>query len=151
MNDLIKQLEGKTNEELAVLIFKLKLTLMENRFKKQAGEFDKNHLLKEIRTTIAHAMTVLSKRKYDISIGVHGLTLYNKQDNTAKSLNNLVSDALAQMSKIGGVNSNNVVDNGKKETFTGDSTMNVKNEVKGGQVKQVNVEKTIRKTQGGGQ
>ncbi len=53
---MIKELNQKTNEELCNLIVRLKLQLLESRFKMASGELEKTHKIREIRKTIAQAL-----------------------------------------------------------------------------------------------
>ncbi|MDE7433835.1 MAG: 50S ribosomal protein L29 [Mycoplasmoidaceae bacterium] len=91
---MIKELNQKSNKELCTLIVKLKLQLLESRFKMAAGELEKTHKIKEIRKTIAQAFTVLNSRDIDLTIGTHGVTMYDRKNNVVKSINNLIDDSL---------------------------------------------------------
>lgn len=64
---MIKDLRIKTDIELAELITKLKTQLLEIRFKVANGENKEQHKGREIKKTIAIAMTVLSERKSKLS------------------------------------------------------------------------------------
>lgn len=64
---MIKELRTKTDLELGELIAKLKMQLLETRFKMANGEIEGVHKRKEIRKTIAQAMTILSERNVKIS------------------------------------------------------------------------------------
>lgn len=64
---MIKDLRIKTDIELAELITRLKTQLLEIRFKVANGENKEQHKSREIKKTIAIAMTVLSERKVKLS------------------------------------------------------------------------------------
>lgn len=91
---MINELAKKSNEEIATLIVRLKLQLLESRFKMAAGELEKTHKVKEIRKTIAQAFTVLNSRDIDLTIGTHGVTMYDRKNNTVKSINDLIGQSL---------------------------------------------------------
>jgi large subunit ribosomal protein L29 len=89
-----KELRAKTNEELCTLIMRLKLQLLESRFRMASGEFDKTNPLTDIRKTIARALTILHQRNIKLTIGTHGVTMYDTKNKKVKSLNNLVEESL---------------------------------------------------------
>ncbi|MDR1235119.1 MAG: 50S ribosomal protein L29 [Mycoplasmataceae bacterium] len=89
-----KELRAKTNEELCSLIMRLKLQLLESRFRMASGELEKTNTLPEIRKTIARALTILNERHIKLSIGTHGITMRNLKTNEIKSITNVVQDAL---------------------------------------------------------
>ncbi|MDR0739474.1 MAG: 50S ribosomal protein L29 [Mycoplasmataceae bacterium] len=89
-----KELRTKTNEELCSLIMRLKLQLLESRFRMASGELEKTHTLPEIRKTIARALTILNERQIKLSIGTHGITMRNLKTNEVKSITNVVQDSL---------------------------------------------------------
>jgi large subunit ribosomal protein L29 len=89
-----KELRSKTNEELCSLIMRLKLQLLESRFRMASGELEKTHTLPEIRKTIARALTILNERQIKLSIGTHGITMRNLKTNEIKSITNIVQDTL---------------------------------------------------------
>jgi large subunit ribosomal protein L29 len=89
-----KELRTKTSEELCSLIMRLKLSLLETRFKMASGEGDKNNQAAEIRKTIARALTILNQREIDVTIGTHGVTMYDRKNNKVKSITNVVAEAL---------------------------------------------------------
>lgn len=62
MSSISKDLRTKTNDELAEIVSRLKGQLLEIRFKVANGEQDKFHVIKEIRRTIAVALTILNER-----------------------------------------------------------------------------------------
>lgn len=65
-----------SNEELCAIAAKLKFQLVEARFKMTSGELDKVNVVKQIRKTIAKIFTELTNRGYKVSIGSHGVTMY---------------------------------------------------------------------------
>jgi large subunit ribosomal protein L29 len=89
-----KELRAKTNEELCSLIMRLKLQLLESRFRMASGELDKTNTLPEIRKTIARSLTILNERGIKLSIGTHGITMRNVKTNEVKSITNVVQEAL---------------------------------------------------------
>jgi large subunit ribosomal protein L29 len=89
-----KELRKKTNEELCSLIMRLKLQLLESRFRMSSGELEKTNTLPEIRKTIARALTILNERGIKLSIGTHGITMYNTKTKEVKSITNVVQEAL---------------------------------------------------------
>jgi large subunit ribosomal protein L29 len=89
-----KELRSKTNEELCSLIMRLKLQLLESRFRMAAGELEKTSNISEIRKTIARALTILTQREVKLSIGTHGIVMYDLKNKTTKSITNVVQDAL---------------------------------------------------------
>ena len=72
-----KQFAKMTNEELCAIVTRLKFQLVEARFKMSAGELEKVSVVKDIRTTIAKIFTELTNRGYKVSIGSHGVTMYD--------------------------------------------------------------------------
>jgi large subunit ribosomal protein L29 len=89
-----KELRAKTNEELCSLIMRLKLQLLESRFRMASGELEKTNTLPEIRKTIARSLTILNERGIKLSIGTHGITMRNLKTNEVKSITNVVQEAL---------------------------------------------------------
>ncbi|MDE7088369.1 MAG: 50S ribosomal protein L29 [Malacoplasma sp.] len=77
---MIKDLRTKSDNELGNLISKLKVQLLEMRFKIANGEVEGVHKLKEIRKTIAMAMTVLSERNVKISFSTFNTQLIKEKD-----------------------------------------------------------------------
>ncbi|MDR0752523.1 MAG: 50S ribosomal protein L29 [Mycoplasmataceae bacterium] len=157
-NQTIIDMNKKTNEELATMVFQLKLQLMEYRFKKTSGEFKNTHIIKEAKTIIAQALTVLKSRNIEITIGSHGLAMYDRKNNIVTSLNQQVKDTmhkqdLASATESASLNINQNENNEEKNNSISDISelSQINNNKKLGQVSQKNVEKTIRKTQGGGQ
>lgn len=104
---MIKELQNKTDIELGQLICKLKIQLLELRFKVANGELETTHTAKEIRKTIANAMTVLSQRNVKVSFTTHSTqlikTVNNKQVinsiNNASLISSVVSQKAQQNSK----------------------------------------------------
>ncbi|GHU26435.1 hypothetical protein FACS1894152_1030 [Bacilli bacterium] len=113
-----KELRTKTSEELCSLIMRLKLSLLETRFKMASGEGDKNNQAAEIRKTIARALTILNQRQIDVTIGTHGVTMYDRKNNKVKSITNVVSEALkARETTKGGKQTETVKDAITKATI----------------------------------
>lgn len=77
---MIKELRQKTDNELGELIAKLKVQLLETRFKMANGELENIHKRKEIKKTIAMAMTVLSERNIKISFSTFDTQLIKSKD-----------------------------------------------------------------------
>lgn len=77
---MIKDLRTKTDIELAELITKLKIQLLETRFKMANGDTENIHKRKEIKKTIAKAMTVLSERNVKISFSTFDTQLIKQKD-----------------------------------------------------------------------
>ncbi|MDR3063156.1 MAG: 50S ribosomal protein L29 [Methanobrevibacter sp.] len=162
MTKLNQELNQKTNEELAILVFRLKLQLLEFRFKKQTGEFDKKHLVSEIKRTIAKALTILNLRKIKVRIGTHGLTIYdlannnkptslNKQANEVMSETSKAFEAGDEQNKPGKETVKNNVDDIIKVEDSVLKSMPVKNDIKSGRMDSKRKAGPIRKAQGGGQ
>jgi len=76
-NNKSKQFEKMSNEELCAIAAKLKFQLVEARFKMSSGEIEKISVIKEIRKTIARIFTELSNRGFKVSIGAHGIAMYD--------------------------------------------------------------------------
>jgi large subunit ribosomal protein L29 len=89
-NSVNKELRTKTNEELCALVFRMKMQLLESRFKMAAGDMEKTHTIVDIRRTVARILTILKQRKIDLTIGTHGVTMYDRNDNTVTSLTKYV-------------------------------------------------------------
>lgn len=77
---MIKELRTKTDNELGNLISKLKVQLLEMRFKIANGEVEGIHKFKEIKKTIAMAMTVLSERNVKISFSTFSTQLIKNKN-----------------------------------------------------------------------
>lgn len=77
---MIKELRQKTDNELGELISKLKVQLLETRFKMANGELEDIHKRKEIKKTIAMAMTVLSERNIKISFSTFSTQLIKEKN-----------------------------------------------------------------------
>ncbi|MDR2829063.1 MAG: 50S ribosomal protein L29 [Mycoplasmataceae bacterium] len=162
MNKLNKELLNKPNEELAILVFRLKLQLLEIRFKRQSGEFDKQHLVSEIKKTIARVLTILKSREIDITIGTHGITMYDRKGNKVTSLNKQANEVMSETSKsfekpedIAKTGKESVVENVESIVKTEENvikSMPIKNNVaKPAHVENKRKAGPMRKTQGGGQ
>ncbi len=72
-----KEFEKMSNEELCAIAARLKFQLVEARFKLSSGELEKVSVIKEIRKTIAKIFTELTNRGFKVSIGSHGVTMYD--------------------------------------------------------------------------
>lgn len=107
---MIKELNQKTNEEICALIVRLKLQLLESRFKMASGELEKTHKIAEIRKTIAQAFTVLNSRGIDLTIGTHGVTMYDRKNKTVKSINNVIESSLDAKDETAKKSSNKTVE-----------------------------------------
>lgn len=64
MSSITKDLRNKTDKELETMVLDLKAKLLSLRFAAANGEADKSHLMKEIRKTIARALTILNERAF---------------------------------------------------------------------------------------
>ncbi|MDR2636384.1 MAG: 50S ribosomal protein L29 [Mycoplasmataceae bacterium] len=154
-NKLNKDLLNKTNEELCILVFRLKLQLLEFRFRKQTGDFNKIHLISEIRKTIARVLTILKTRSIKLTIGTHGIFMYDNKNKTVKSLNDAANEVMKETPKAfeqqadANAPVKEVVDKEVKSIIkTEDNVLAKKAAVK--KTSQVKVKKAaIRKTQGG--
>lgn len=71
-----KEFAKMSNEELCAIAARLKFQLVEARFKMSSGELDKVNVINQIRKTIARIFTELTNRGYKVSIGSHGVTMY---------------------------------------------------------------------------
>jgi large subunit ribosomal protein L29 len=144
-----KELELKNNEELCALILKMKLQLLESRFMRANGTLEKTHTIAEIRKTIARTLTILHKRNFDVSIGTHGVTLFDRANNTTKSINDAAVSIINSVEKEMG-------DNESKNPLSKEKTSSISLEKKQVEKKQVvktdDKQKTpvIRKSSGGG-
>lgn len=110
---MINELKNKTDVELGELIYKLKIQLLEMRFNIANGNMNDVHRVKEIKKTIAVAMTVLSQRNVKISFSTHSTQLIKTVDGKQeiKSINNatLIQSEAEKMK-------NKVTTSEKKET-----------------------------------
>jgi large subunit ribosomal protein L29 len=157
-NKLNKDLLNKTNEELSILVFRLKLQLLEFRFRRQSGDFAKVHLVSEIKKTIARVLTILKSRSIELSIGTHGISMYDRKNNTVKSLNKEANEVMQETPTAfekpeeAKMNAKTVVDKEVKNIIkTEDNVLAKANtKAKPARSSQVKVKKAaIRKTQGG--
>jgi large subunit ribosomal protein L29 len=98
-NSVNKELRTKTNEELCALVFRMKMQLLESRFKTVAGEMEKTHTIRDIRRTVARILTILKQRHIDLRIGTHGVTMYDRNNNTVKSLTDYVQSVFENQNK----------------------------------------------------
>ncbi|WP_031489035.1 50S ribosomal protein L29 [Ureaplasma canigenitalium] len=62
MSSIAVDLRKKNDVELKNIVSDLKAKLLHLRFKASNGETDKLHTMKEIRKTIARALTILNER-----------------------------------------------------------------------------------------
>lgn len=81
---MIKELRTKTDIELGELISKLKIQLLEMRFKIAAGEIEGLHKVSEIKKTIAMAMTVLSERDIEVAFTINSIQLIDRKEKQQK-------------------------------------------------------------------
>lgn len=72
-----KEFAKMSNEELCAIAARLKFQLVEARFKMSSGEIEKVNVVSQIRKTIARIFTELTNRGYKVSIGSHGVTMYD--------------------------------------------------------------------------
>ncbi|MBQ0045532.1 MAG: 50S ribosomal protein L29 [Mycoplasma sp.] len=72
-----KEFAKMSNEELCAIAARLKFQLVEARFKMSSGEIEKVNVVSQIRKTIAKIFTELTNRGYKVSIGSHGVTMYD--------------------------------------------------------------------------
>jgi large subunit ribosomal protein L29 len=99
MSNINKELRTKTNEELCALVFRMKMQLLESRFKMAAGEMEKTHTIVDVRRTIARILTILKQRNIDLTIGTHGVSMYDRANGTVKSLTDYVQTTFADQNK----------------------------------------------------
>lgn len=82
-----KEFAKMSNEELCAIAMRLKIQLVEARFKMSSGEIEHISVVKQIRRTIAKIFTELTNRGFKVSIGAHGVTMYDiKNGNKPMSL-----------------------------------------------------------------
>lgn len=93
---MIKDLRKKTDLELGDLISKLKVQLLEMRFKMANGQVNEVHKISGIKKTIAMAMTVLSERNIKVSFSTHSIQLIKnnkgKQEIKAIKISSLATE-----------------------------------------------------------
>ena len=75
-----------SNEQLCAIAARLKFQLVEARFKISTGEIMKISVVNQIRKTIAKIFTELTNRGYKISIGSHGVSLYDLKTNKPQTI-----------------------------------------------------------------
>ena len=78
---LNKEFDQMSNEQLCAIAVRLKFQLLEARFKISTGEIAKVSVVNQIRKTIAKIFTELTNRGYKVSIGSHGVFLYDLKTN----------------------------------------------------------------------
>lgn len=96
---MIKELRKKTDIELAELIFRLKSQLLEIRFKIANGETEGVNKTREIKRTVAIAMTVLSERKVKLSFTAYDTRLI-KVENGKQVFTSVDLSKLSEANKI---------------------------------------------------
>lgn len=62
-----KDFQTKSDQELIDIVKKLRIKLLEYRFKNATGEFDKPHQIRFARKSLAQALTILRKRNIKIA------------------------------------------------------------------------------------
>lgn len=101
---MIKDLRKKTDLELGDLISKLKVQLLEMRFKMANGQVNEVHKISGIKKTIAMAMTVLSERNIKVSFSTHSIQLIKdvkgKQEIKAIKISSLASEEPKATKKV---------------------------------------------------
>lgn len=113
---MIKDLRKKTDLELGDLISKLKVQLLEMRFKMANGQVNEVHKISGIKKTIAIAMTVLSERNIKVSFSTHSIQLIKenkgKQEIKAIKISSLATSEPKSTKKV--VSSSQKNDESKK-------------------------------------
>ncbi|MDR0340706.1 MAG: hypothetical protein LBH55_00325 [Mycoplasmataceae bacterium] len=161
MSKISKDLINKSNEELCNLIFKLKMQICTNRFAAANGEQIKGANA-DAKKLIAVALTILKKNGFEVTIGNHGIALYDKKNgNTVKYLTkeiiSSVEESVAKVAKSAATAKSEKTSDSKenkpiKSAKQGEINDNINiGAMKNIQNRQKNVEQKIRKTQGGGQ
>lgn len=62
-----KDFKTKSDQELIEIVKKLRIKLLEYRFKNATGEFDKPHQIRFARRSLAQALTILRERNIKIA------------------------------------------------------------------------------------
>ncbi len=62
-----KDFRNKSDQELIEIVKKLRVKLLEYRFKNASGEFDKPHQIRFARKSLAQALTILQERNINIA------------------------------------------------------------------------------------
>jgi ribosomal protein L29 len=93
------ELLNKSNEELCSLVLQLKLKLLENRFLRSKNQVKNTNEPKEVRTTIARILTILNTRNIRVTIGTHGILMYDKVNNTVTNINDKANSAIKNGNK----------------------------------------------------
>lgn len=91
-----KEFANKTNEELCALVARLKFQLLEARFRMATGEIEKLNVISDVKKTIARILTELTLRGFKVTIGAHGIALYDLKTNQVKIINNAQIEAINQ-------------------------------------------------------
>ncbi|MCV3728406.1 MULTISPECIES: 50S ribosomal protein L29 [Ureaplasma] len=79
MSSVAKDLAKKTSAELQKIVTDLKARLLELRFAAANGENEKTHNVKEIRRTIARALTILTEREMTLELQDQGVLTDGKK------------------------------------------------------------------------
>lgn len=140
---MIKDLRKKTDLELGDLISKLKIQLLEMRFKMANGQVNEVHKISGIKKTIAMAMTVLGERNIKVSFSTHSIQLIKnnkgKQEINAIKVSSLATDESTNKKSNKKVISNNDESNKVQKAKTIDDKSTNK-------TKTPNVKKTVSNT-----
>ena len=91
-----KEFANKSNEELCAIVARLKFQLLEARFRMATGEIEKVNVIRDVKKTIARILTELTLRGYKVTIGAHGISLYEIKTNKVKVITN---DQLEKMNE----------------------------------------------------
>jgi large subunit ribosomal protein L29 len=153
MSNINKELRTKSNEDLCALVFRMKMQLLESRFKIAAGEMQKTHTIVDIRRTIARVLTILKQRNIDLTIGTHGVSMYDRSNNSVKSLTNYVQSAFSKQNekvKEETIAATHATQENKASEDNKPSTPIVKEELKSHMQKKKAEHTVIHKSVGGG-
>ncbi|MDR2567712.1 MAG: 50S ribosomal protein L29 [Mycoplasmataceae bacterium] len=151
MASVINELRNKTNEEIASLVFKIKIQLMQLRFAQAAGTLDKPNTFSELRRVVALAKTVLTERNAKVTFGEHGATLYDNKNGTVVSLNEQFNKVVNETNSV--ASEETPVDKKEAKKAKKESKLLAKKKLQEAKKvgSQVAYKKAaIRKTQGGG-
>ena len=97
---LNSEFKEMSNEQLCVIIARLKFQLVEARFKISTGEIIKISVINQIRKTIAKIFTELTNRGYKISVGSHGVVLYDLKTNKPQTIDTKKIQQMIKDNKI---------------------------------------------------
>lgn len=127
---MIKDLRKKTDLELGDLISKLKVQLLEMRFKMANGQVNEVHKISGIKKTIAMAMTVLSERNIKISFSTHSIQLIKdnkgKQEIKAIKISSLATEKPKTVKKVASTKANEEKKVMKKDEIKKSNTLDNK-------------------------